>query len=323
MNIREESLLWVEKYRPQNIRDCILPKTLRKTFEGYVEKGSFENLLLFGNAGIGKTTLAKALCNELGMEYILINTSNERGIDVLRQTISEFASSITMFGSNEKNNLKCVILDEFDYSSPILQTAMRSFIEEMEKNCRFIFTCNYPNRIIEPIHSRCSVIGIGDNANERETVKNEYAIRLATILKNEGVLGRPKGVEKLINMHFPDFRRIINEAQRLSQIGGVTEEALDNSGERANIDELMRFIEKIDFDNMRQWVAQNSNKDFNLIYRDVYEFVVSNYKNKPAIISNVILLTARYQYQGVTTPDPEINFVAYCLEIMLTLDQSN
>lgn len=321
MNANEESLLWVEKYRPKTLKDCILPKSIKQTFEGYVKKGSFENLLLFGNAGIGKTTLAKALCNELGMEYILINTSNERGIDVLRQTISEFASSMSMFGSNEKNNLKCVILDEFDYSSQILQTAMRSFIEEMEKNCRFIFTCNYPNRIIQPIHSRCSVIGIGDNANERKDIENEYGLRLATILNKEGVAASIGGVKKLIDMHFPDFRRIINEAQRLSQLGGVSEEILNNSVERADIDKLMYFIDKVDFDGMRSWVAQNANKDFNLLYRDVYEYVCEKKKDKPSIVSNIILLTAKYQFQGVSTPDPEINFIAYCLEIMLSLNE--
>jgi DNA polymerase III delta prime subunit len=303
-------LLWTEKYRPSTLLDCILPERIKKTFKGFIEAGEFPSLLLSGGAGLGKTTVAKALCQDLGLDWILINASNERGVDVLRTTITQFATSVS-FGDGK---VKCVILDEFDQATPLLQAAMRAAIEDFSKSCRFIFTCNYPNKIIDPIHSRCSNVSLSLENEEKQEIALAFLKRMESVLKQEKVDYDRKAVAHLIQKHFPDFRRVINELQRLSKHGKIDEELVKAISEDVNISKLVKHLKDKNFTLMRQWAAQNSGNDVNLLFRKLYDNMVDILQ--PAFIPEAVIKIAEYQYKGMTCPDPEINFVAFCTEMM-------
>jgi replication factor C small subunit len=313
VNFDPTQILWVEKYRPSTLEDCILPERIKNDFRGFVRDKDFPSLLLSGSAGIGKTTLAKALCQDLNMDWILINASNERGVDVLRTTITQFATSVSF----NDCKIKCIIMDEFDQATPLLQTAMRAAIEDFSKTCRFIFTCNYPNKIIDPIHSRCSNISLALEPEEKKEIAIGFLRRLELILKNEGVEYEKKALAAIIQKYFPDFRRVINELQRASKTGAKIDlDLIETSvgGEDLNISKLVKALKEKDFPAMRQWVAQNVGNDVNLLFRKVYDQL--HVFLQPAFIPEAIIKIAEYQYRGTTCPDPEINFVAFCVEMM-------
>ena len=256
-----QTFLWVEKYRPQKITDCILPESIKKTFIEFVGQKEIPNLLLAGGSGVGKTTVARALCEELHSDYIIINGSEESGIDVLRTKIKQFASTVSLQGGT-----KVVILDEADYLNPqSTQPALRGFIEEFHRNCRFIFTCNFKNRIIEPLHSRCSVIEFKINGNKNQ-LAHEFMGRAESILKEEQIGFDDKVIAELIMKHFPDWRRVLNELQRYSVSGKIDSGILVNLAE-VNLTELMSFLKKKEFGKVRQWVVNNIDNDPVKVFR--------------------------------------------------------
>ena len=307
----EKDTLWTEKYRPQKIEDCVLPKHLKDQFKGIIEKGEMPNMIFSGGAGSGKTTAAKALCNELGYDWILINTSNERNLDVLRTTISSFASTMSITGS-----MKCVILDEFDYSNAnTLQPALRSAMEELSRNCRFILTCNYPNRIIDPIHSRCASYKFEIPADEKAPLAMKVFGRINKILENESITYDKQSVASLVQRYFPDFRRMLNELQRYAIINGTIDENILKSAGGVKIDDFVAALKKRSFKDARKWIVDNAvDQDPNIIFRKIfdsmYEYV------EPTSIPNLVLLIADYQYKGMTAADPEINLAAFSVAVM-------
>lgn len=302
-------LLWVERFRPTVIDDCILPQRIKDNLKNYVVKGDFPCLMLSGSPGVGKTTIAQALCHELGMDTMLINISNERGIDVLRTTISSFASSVSLDGG-----LKCIILDEFDGASEILQRAMRAAIEEYSINCRFIITCNHPNRILDAIHSRTAQIDVSIPKADVMDVCKSFLARMCDILKNENVAYERPAVAKLIQKGFPDFRAIINRIQALSVNGKITMEAVEAESKEVSITKLTKTLKDKSFKDMRQWVASNANSDPNILFRKVYDSL--NDIMQPSSIPEVVVILAQYQHYAVTAIDPEINICACLTEIM-------
>lgn len=304
-----DQFLWVEKYRPRTIDACILPQDQKDTFKQLLSKGEIPNMLLAGGAGQGKTTVARALCEELGCDYIVINGSEESGIDVLRTKIKSFASTISFTGK-----AKVVILDEADYLNPnSTQPALRGFIEEFAKNCRFIFTCNYKNRIIPPLHSRTTVIEFKIPAANKPKVASEFLFQTKKILESEGIKFDEKALVKLISRHFPDYRRIINELQRYS-VSGVIDEGILIHLDDVNIKELTTALKEKDFKKMRQWVVNNIDNDPKTIFRTLYDQLSKEVKTIPQLI----LLLADYQYKAAFVADQEINLVACLTEIMAT-----
>lgn len=301
--------LWTEKYRPQNIEDCVLPHELKTTFEAIVKNGQLPNLLLCGSAGLGKTTAAKALCNMLDLDYILINGSEESGIDVLRNKIRQFASTISLTGG-----YKVVILDEADYlQANSTQVALRAFIEEFSNNCRFILTCNFKNRIIEPLHSRCSVIEFNTNKKQLAQLAQSFMHRMVHILKNEGVKYDEKTVAELIIRYAPDWRRVINECQRYSSTGTLVTAALVGTSDGA-IAELTSYLKNKDFKNMRAWVANNNTLDSSVVFKKIYDGLYDYVK--PDSIPTVVLILADYSYKAAFMSDKELNMVACLTELM-------
>ena len=303
-----QTFLWVEKYRPQKITDCVLPESIKKTFIEFVGQKEIPNLLLAGGSGVGKTTVARALCEELHSDYIIINGSEESGIDVLRTKIKQFASTVSLQGGT-----KVVILDEADYLNPqSTQPALRGFIEEFHKNCRFIFTCNFKNRIIEPLHSRCSVIEFKINGNKNQ-LAHEFMGRAESILKEEQIGFDDKVIAELIMKHFPDWRRVLNELQRYSVSGKIDSGILVNLAE-VNLTELMSFLKKKEFGKVRQWVVNNIDNDpvkvFRKVYEKLYDFM------KPESIPNAVIILGDYQYKSAFVADQEINLLACLTEIM-------
>jgi len=312
MNTNE--FLWVEKYRPQTIDQCILPSSLKKTFKDMVAKGEPQNLLFSGTAGTGKTTVAKALCNELNADWILINCSEDGNIDTLRTKIRQFASTVS-FSENSK---KVVILDEFDYSNAqSIQPALRGAIEEFSSNCRFILTCNYKSRIIEPIHSRCTCIDFTITNDERPMICAGILDRCEYILKNESVAYDKKAIAKLIMKHYPDFRRILNELQRYSVSGKIDEGILINIADN-EIKNLITSMKNKDFANVRKWVASNVHLSETDIFRKIYDNL-NNYLN-PTSIPSAIIVLGEYQYKAAFVSDQEINMVACLVELMMTCE---
>jgi DNA polymerase III delta prime subunit len=298
----------VEKYRPKKITDCILPESIKNTFLEFVGQKEIPNLLLSGGSGVGKTTVARALCEELHADYILINGSEESGIDVLRTKIKTFASTVSLQGG-----YKVVILDEADYLNPqSTQPALRGFIEEFHRNCRFIFTCNFKNRIIEPLHSRCAVIEFKINGNKNQ-LANEFMGRVESILKAEKIGFEDKVIAELIMKHFPDWRRVLNELQRYSVSGTIDTGILVNIAE-VSLQELMTHLKGKDFKNVRKWVVDNIDNDpvkvFRKVYDKMYEYM------KPGSIPNAVLVLGEYQYKSAFVADQEINLLACLTEIM-------
>ena len=303
--------LWVEKYRPQTISDCILPDGLKQTFQGYVDAGEISNMLLCGTAGTGKTTVARALCNELGCDYIVINGSDESGIDVLRTKIRDFASTVSF-----ESKAKVVILDEADYLNPnSTQPALRAFIEEFSVNCRFIFTCNFKNRIIEPLHSRTSVIDFKIDKKDRPEMAQKFMGRMQYILTQEGIPYEQNVLAELLMKHFPDYRRVINELQRYSRSGSIDSGILSNIAE-INTKGLIDSLKDKDWKKMRQWVVNNVDNDPQGVYRKVYDSLIDKVKQVP----HLVLLIADYQYKSAFVADQEINLTACLTDIMASVE---
>jgi len=303
-------MLWVEKFRPKKISECVLTEDLKKTFQAFVDDGHIPNLLLTGGPGVGKTTVAKAMLEELGATYMMINGSEESGIDVLRNKIKNFASTVSMDG-----NRKFVILDEADYLNPqSTQPALRGFIEEFHKNCGFILTCNFKNRIIDPLHSRCSVIEFRIPASEKPKLAGEFFKRVQTILDGEGVQYQPKAVAGVVvEKYFPDWRRVLNELQRYSTSGMIDSGVLVNISE-TNMKDLNSFLKEKDFKSIRKWVANNLDNDPSRMYRKIYDALYEDIQ--PQTVPHLVLATADYSYKSAFVADQEINMLAFMIEIM-------
>ena len=303
-----ENILWVEEYRPKKIEDCILTPSVKKTFLEFVKNKEIPNLLLSGGPGVGKTTVARALCEELDTDYMIINGSEESGIDILRTKIKNFASTVSL-----TSNRKVVILDEADYLNPqSTQPALRGFIEEFHRNCRFIFTCNFKNRIIEPLHSRCSVIEFKLNGS-RDKMASELMKRVGDILNKENVKHEKKVVAELIMKHFPDNRRVINELQRYSAAGEIDSGILVNLSE-VNMKELITHLKMKEFTKVRKWVVDNIDNDPTKIFRKVYDSLYNNME--PSTIPSAVITIGEYQYKSAVVADQEINLLACLTEIM-------
>ena len=308
-----EDFLWVEKYRPKTIADTILPDELKATFQEFVDAGAVPNLLLSGTQGTGKTTVARALCEELGFDYIVINGSMNGGIDTLRTDIQNFASTVSLTGSR-----KVVILDEADYLNPnSTQPALRGFIEEFSKNCQFILTCNFKNRIIAPLHSRCSVIDFKFRKEAKAKMAAQFIERVMDILDKEKVYAERNVVAGVITKHFPDFRRVLNELQRYGTSGTIDAGILANTTD-TSIKTLMGNLKAKEFSEMRKWVALNIDNDptqlFRTIYDGSYEYV------KKGSIPQLVLHIADYQYKSAFVADQEVNFVAFLTEVMMNCE---
>jgi DNA polymerase III delta prime subunit len=304
-----EHLLWVEKYRPKTIEDCILPDAIKSTFQEYVNRKEIPNLLLSGSAGVGKTTIAKALCNEVGCDYIVINGSDESGIDVLRTKIKNYASSVSLAGGR-----KVVIIDEADYLNPnSTQPALRGAIEELSSNCSFIFTCNFKNRIIDPIHSRCSVVDFKINGSKAKMAA-QFFKRVEWILEQENITYSKDVVAAVITKHFPDNRRVLNELQRYSVSGTIDSGILSNVAD-IQLDALITALKSKDFGSTRKWVTANLDNDPVKIYRKLYDTLYEVLK--PQSVPQLVLILAKYQYQAAFVADHEINMVACLTEIMV------
>ena len=301
--------LWVEEYRPKTIDDCILPQSLKTLFKSFIDKGELSNLLFSGTPGIGKTTVAKALCEQLNCDWIMINGSEEGGIDVLRDKIKNFASTVSLSGGK-----KVVILDEADYLNPqSTQPALRGFIEEFHKNCRFILTCNFKNRIIEPLHSRFSNIEFKINSKDKPKLASKLFERTISILKENNVDYNDKVLAQLVKKHFPDFRKVINELQRYSVSGSIDAGILTNITNE-NLKSLMKLLKEKDFTETRKWVTQNLDNDPVRIFRSIYDNLYDNLQ--PETIPHAVLILADYQYKSAFVADQEINFTACLTEIM-------
>lgn len=302
--------LFVEKYRPQTIEDTILPKRLKDTFQEFVKQNEIPNLMLCGSAGVGKTTVAKALCNELGADYIVINGSDEgRLIDTLRTKIKNFASTVSLGGGP-----KVVILDEADYiSADSVQPALRNFIEEFSSNCRFIFTCNYKNRIIPPLHSRTTVIDFSMTPRDKQLLATQFHKRLCEICTAEGIKYDDKVLVELILKFFPDFRRCLNEVQRYG-VGGEIDTGLLATLSEEKLTPLIDMLQDKNWSGMRKWVGANSDNDFNTLYRKVFDALEK--RLEPSSIPASVLIIADFQYKSAFAMDSEINFVACLTEIM-------
>jgi DNA polymerase III delta prime subunit len=307
---REDQYLWVEKYRPQKIDDCVLPQALKDTFKQYITQGELPSFLFSGTAGVGKTTVAKALCNEIGAEYILVNGSDEgRSIDVLRTTIKGFASTVSLTDAK-----KVVIVDEADYmNAQSVQPALRSFIEEFSGNCRFIFTCNFKNRIIEPLHSRCAVVEFKIDSKDKQEIAATFFKRAVSILKQENIEFDPKVVAELITKHFPDYRRILNELQRYSVSGKIDSGILLNMSEESFKD-LVKLLKDKNFTEVRKWVAKQTDADTTSLFRELYDTASANMD--PNSIPQLVLTLADYQYKAAFVADHELNIMAALTEVM-------
>ena len=305
----DKEFLWCERYRPRTIDECILPENLKKTFNNLIKQTEIPNMILSGSAGLGKTTVARALCNQLDLDYMIINASEESGIDVLRSKIKQFASTVSLTGG-----IKVVILDEADYlNAQSTQPALRGFIEEFSTNCRFILTCNFKNRIIEPLHSRCSVIEFNTTKKQLAELAAKFMKRLQSILAEEKIDYNNKILVELIMRYAPDWRRVINECQRYSSSGEITADILVGMSDQ-NVAALAGFIKNKDFKNMRSWVTNNADVDSSVVFRRIYDMLYDFVQ--PQSIPAIILILADYQHKACFVADKEINTVACLTEIM-------
>lgn len=308
--LQSVEMLWVEKYRPKTIAECILPETFKKTFQEYVERKEIPNMILSGSAGVGKTTVARAMCEEIGCDYIIINGSDESGIDTLRVKVKGFASSVSLTGTGRK----VIIIDEADYLTAAAQAAFRGVIEEFSKNCSFIFTCNFKNRIIQPLHSRCAVIDFKLQNGNKAKMASAFMKRVEQILKEEKVQYDLKVVAELITKFFPDYRRVLNELQRYS-VGGNIDVGILAQVSDVKVTELIAYLKDKDFRNVRKWVAQNAENDTHRIMRDIYDKLYDILN--PATIPMAVILLGKYQYQAAFAADQEINLMAFLTELMV------
>ena len=307
-----DEFLWVEKYRPKTIQDCILPETIKKTFLDFLDKGEVPNLLLAGPAGCGKTTVAKALCNQLGVDVYVINGSDEgRFLDTVRNNAKNFASTVS-FSSESKH--KVIIIDEADNTTPDVQLLLRASIEEFSNNCRFIFTCNYKNKIIEPLHSRCAVIEFGIKGKQKQEIATCFFKRLNSILEQERVECDKKVLAQLINNHFPDWRRVLNECQRYS-VGGKIDSGILATFTDVQVNDLLKNLKEKNFTEVRKWVVDNLDNDTSVLLRRIYDTLYQSLVS--GSIPAAVLIIAKYQYQIAFVADQEINMLACLTEIMV------
>ena len=308
----KSDFLWVEKYRPKTIEECILPDNIKETFRQFLNKGEIPNLLLTGPAGVGKTTVAKALCEQSGCDYILINGSDEgRFLDTVRGQAKNFASTMSLSASS---NHKVIIIDEADNTTHDVQLLLRSNIEAFHKNCSFIFTCNYKNKIIEPLHSRCSVVEFSIKGKEKAEIQVSFFDRIVRILEGEGIKFDKKVLAQLINKHFPDWRRVLNELQRYS-VGGTIDSAILVQFSDVKVDDLIKTLRAKDFPGVRKWVVHNLDNDTAVLHRRLYDGLCQTLDG-PSIAAAVLII-AKYQYQIAFVADQEINLIACLTEIMV------
>ena len=303
--------LWVEKYRPKTIDECILPDDTKQVFKGFLEQEEIPNLLLSGSAGVGKTTIAKALCEELGADSYVINGSDEgRFLDTVRNQAKTFASTVSL---TSESRHKVIIVDEADNTTPDVQLLLRASIEEFQKNCRFIFTCNYKNKIITPLHSRCSVIDFNIK-KDKQKLAAAFFNRVCEILKKESVKYEEKVVAEVVTKYFPDFRRTLNELQRYSATG-VIDSGILSSGNEFSIDKVVGHLRKKEFTNMKKWVAQNMDNEPQVIMRKIYDNLYNYFD--PKSIPEAVLIISEYQYKSSFVVDQEVNLVAFMTELMM------
>tara|TARA_B100000424_G_scaffold270877_2_gene271482 strand:- start:433 stop:1377 length:945 start_codon:yes stop_codon:yes gene_type:complete len=312
--MQREDFLWVEKYRPKRISDCVLPSDLQEPFSEFIEQGKLPNLIFAGGPGTGKTTAARALCEETQTDYLMVNGSDEgRNIDTVRTTLNQFCSSVSMTG-----NRKAILMDEADYMNPeSVQPALRGFIERFGNNVSFLFTCNYPNRIIDPIHSRCAVFDFTIPVNEKKKIGELYLKKCSEILGLNNIEYEKKVIAELIMKHFPDFRRVLNELQRYS-VSGRIDTGILSSLEEVNIGELMSSLRGKKFSDVRKWANSNADSETTQIFRKLYDNLSSHLK--PQAIPQAVLIIADYQYKSAFVADQEINLVACLTEIMVECD---
>jgi DNA polymerase III delta prime subunit len=307
-----KDFLWVEKYRPKKIEDCILPAGIKKTFQDFVNQGEVPNLLLAGPAGCGKTTVAKALCEELGVDYYVINGSDEgRFLDTVRNQAKNFASTVSLQATGKH---KVIIIDEADNTTTDVQLLLRANIETFYKNCRFIFTCNYKNKIIEPLHSRCAVVEFSIKGKEKAKLAGEFFKRLGFILEAEGIESEQKVLAQIINSHFPDWRRVLNECQRYS-VSGKIDSGIITAFTDVSVNDLIKNLKEKNFPEVRKWVSANIDNDASIVLRKVYDALYE--KVDGPSIAAAVLIVAKYQYQSAFVADQEINLLAALTEIMV------
>ena len=307
-----DEFLWVEKYRPKTIEECILPAQTKKTFLDFLDKGEVPNLLLAGPAGCGKTTVAKALCNQLGVDVYVINGSDEgRFLDTVRNSAKNFASTVSLTSDSKH---KVIIIDEADNTTSDVQLLLRASIEEFSRNCRFIFTCNYKNKIIEPLHSRCSVVDFAINKRDKPTIAAEFFSRLNYILEQEKVETDKKVLAELINKHFPDWRRVLNECQRYAVSGKIDSGILAAFSDVA-VNDLIKNLKQKNFSEVRKWVVTNMDNDTSVLLRRIYDSLYDSLEHSS--IPAAVLIIAKYQYQIAFVADQEINLLAALTEIMV------
>ena len=304
--------IWVEKYRPKTIEECILPENIKKTFRDFLNTGEIPNMLLAGPPGVGKTTVAKALCNELGADYYVINGSDEgRFLDTVRNNAKNFASTVSL--SSEAKH-KVIIIDEADNTGNDVQLLLRAFIEEFANNCRFIFTCNYKNKILEPLHSRCAVVEFGIKGKEKAQIASQFFKRLNDILEKERIEADKRVLAELINKHFPDWRRVLNECQRYS-VGGKIDSGILASFTDINVNDVIKNLKEKNFPEVRKWVNSNLDNDSTVLLRRVYD-ALYEVLDGPSIAA-CVLIVSKYQYQAAFVADQEINLLAALTEIMV------
>ena len=304
--------IWVEKYRPQQIDECILPDHIKKTFQDFVDQGEIPNMLLSGPPGIGKTTVAKALCKQLGVDYYVINGSDEgRFLDTVRNNAKNFASTVSLTSQSKH---KVIIIDEADNTTPDVQLLLRASIEEFSGNCRFIFTCNYKNKIIEPLHSRCAVVEFGIQKKSKQEIAAKFFGRLVTILEEEKIEADKKVLAELINKHFPDWRRVLNECQRYS-VGGKIDSGILAHFSDVKVNDLIKNLKEKNFAEVRKWCVNNLDNDPSVLLRRIYDSLYTSLV--PSSIPAAVLILAKYQYQIAFVADQEINMLACLTEIMV------
>ena len=307
-----KEFLWVEKYRPKTIEECILPDNTKKTFQNFLDKGEIPNMLLAGPAGCGKTTVAKALCNELGVDYYVINGSDEgRFLDTVRNTAKNFASTVSLQATGKH---KVIIIDEADNTTNDVQLLLRAFTEEFHGNCRFIFTCNFKNKIIEPLHSRCACVDFSTNSKSKPQLAADFFKRIQEILAAESIEYDQKVLVELINKHFPDWRRVLNELQRYAVSGKIDTGILATFSD-IQVNDLVKRLKEKDFPEVRKWVVNNLDNDTSVLLRRIYDACYDSMV--PASIPAAVLCLARYQYQMAFVADQEINMLACLTELMV------